>query len=178
MLPKFAESGTGGIPRRAFNDPRALESLGSSNLSTNFGERVQQFGDTTTRVGGLEIYQTEMRREPYVSLNGKPLTPVARKGFVAGKDGVRSVIREMDKDIREIEKQLPKLAGKVQPQSFEYLASELATLKTERAGLQAQVRSGGYLNSRALNARANPNENYRVPAEYAKRVGVNTTNSF
>lgn len=33
MFPKFAESGTGGIPRRAFNDPRAMESLGSSNLS-------------------------------------------------------------------------------------------------------------------------------------------------
>ena len=36
-MEKHAESGTGGIPRRAFNDPRALASLGSSNLSPSFG---------------------------------------------------------------------------------------------------------------------------------------------
>lgn len=36
MLPKHAESGTAGIPRRAFNNPRALESLGSSNLANRF----------------------------------------------------------------------------------------------------------------------------------------------
>jgi hypothetical protein len=35
-MEKYAESGTGGIPRRAFNDPRAMNSLGSSNLSNSF----------------------------------------------------------------------------------------------------------------------------------------------
>ncbi len=37
---KHAESGTGGIPRRAFNKPRAMESLGSSNLSDSVVPRI------------------------------------------------------------------------------------------------------------------------------------------
>lgn len=35
-MEKRAETGTGGIPRRAFNNPRAMESLGSSNLANSF----------------------------------------------------------------------------------------------------------------------------------------------
>ncbi len=37
---KHAESGTGGIPRRAFNNPRAMESLGASNLSNQLVPRI------------------------------------------------------------------------------------------------------------------------------------------
>lgn len=36
MNPKNADTPVGGIPRRAFDNPRAMESLGSSNLSARF----------------------------------------------------------------------------------------------------------------------------------------------
>ena len=155
---KYAESGTGGIPRRAFNDPRALASLGSSNLSTQFGG------------GGEASFANEAR------LNGRQLPALNTRGFVSGKERVRSVVREMDKDIRAINKALPTLDK--DGIGFKTLSSRVATLRQEKSVLQTQVKNGGYLNSRAGNAQANPNENYYVPKEYADRAGVNTTRSF
>lgn len=157
MLPKHAESGTGGIPRRAFNDPRALASLASSNLSTQFG-------------GGEAGIANEAR------LNGRQLPALNTRGFVSGKERVRSVVREMDKDIRAINKALPTLDK--DGIGFKTLSSRVATLRQEKAVLQTQIKNGGYLNSRAGNAQANPNENYYVPKEYADRAGINTTRSF
>jgi len=95
---------------------------------------------------------------------------------VSGKERVRSVVREMDKDIRAINKALPTLDK--DGIGFKTLSSRVATLRQEKAVLQTQVKNGGYLNSRAGNAQANPNENYYVPKEYADRAGVNTTRSF
>lgn len=61
---------------------------------------------------------------------------------------------------------------------YKTLQSREVTLRATLAGLSQQIRNGGYLNSRAANAQANPNENYYVSKEYADRAGINTTNSF
>ena len=92
MIPKHAESGTGGIPRRAFNDPRALASLGSSNLSTQFSKTNPPFG-----ANGLS---------PPVGAN--PNTPPYNNPTITGKTFVRSfdankVIAKIDRRIRENE---------------------------------------------------------------------------
>lgn len=110
------------------------------------------------------------------SLNGQLLPAVNTKGFVSGKQRVKAVIKEMDKDIRGITKALPTLDK--DGIGYKTLSSRLATLKGERAGLSQQVKNGGYLNSKAGNLQANPNENYYVPKEYAERANVNTTRSF
>lgn len=157
-MEKFADTPVGGIPRRAFDNPRAMESLGSSNLSTQFGGR------------GEAAFANEAR------LNGRRLPTLNTAGFVAGKERVRAVVREIDKDIRAINKALPTLDK--DGIGFKTLSSRAATLRATNAGLRQQIKNGGYLNTRAGNAQANPNENYYVPKEYADRAGVNTTNSF
>jgi hypothetical protein len=152
---KHAETGTGGIPRRAFNNPRAMESLGSSNLSNSFA-----LGDTS----------------PSARLGGRELPALNTRGFVQGKERLNAVKREMQKDIRAIQKALPTL----DPDSIgsKTLRSREATLRQEVEVLNRQVRQGGYLNTPAANRQANPNGNFYVPKEYADRAGINTTRSF
>lgn len=156
MLPKFAESGTGGIPRRAFNNPRALESLGSSNLSNQFG--------------GEEAFAREAR------LNGRQLPALNTRAFVRGGDDAYLVQREMRKDVREIRKALPSMDK--DGIAYKTLVSREVTLRQELAVIERQILNGGYLNTRVANLRANPNGNIYVPKEYADRARVRTTNSF
>lgn len=97
MFPKFAESGTGGIPRRAFNDPRALESLGSSNLSQTFASSGFTKSNPPFGASGFS---------PPVGVN--PNTPPFNNPTVTGKTFVRSfdankVINKIDRRIRENE---------------------------------------------------------------------------
>lgn len=157
MIPKHAESGTGGIPRRAFNDPRALASLGSSNLATQFG-------------GGEAGIANEAR------LNGRQLPALNTRGFVRGGDDAYRVQREIRKDIRAIQKALPTMDK--DGIAYKTLRSREATLRQEDAVIDQQIRNGGYLNTRVANLRANPNRNIYVPKEYADRAGINTTRSF
>ena len=64
---KHAESGTGGIPRRAFNNPRAMDSLGSSNLSDKLVPRIavrtplEDFMDSFPKRSALDIREFKER---------------------------------------------------------------------------------------------------------------------
>lgn len=181
-MEKYAESGTGGIPRRAFNDPRALASLGSSNLATNPSlASAQRAIDELAQAGGVDRAIAAIRRDEAsianeARLNGRQLPALNTRGFVAGKERATAVARQIRKDVREIQKALPSMDK--DGIAYKTLRSREVTLRQELAVISQQVRNGGYLNSRAANAQANPNGNYYVPKEYADRAGINTTRSF
>ena len=182
MIPKHAESGTGGIPRRAFNNPRAMASLGSSNLSNNFSlNEAQRAISELAQEGGVDraiaaIRGGEAGIANEARLNGRQLPALNTRGFVAGKDRAIAVARQIRKDVREIQKALPSLDK--DGIGYKTLSSREATLRQELAVISPQVRNGGYLNSPRANAQANPNQNYYVPKEYADRARINTTRSF
>lgn len=96
-MEKFAESGTGGIPRRAFNNPRAMASLGSSNLTQTFAS--SGFTRSAPPFGASGF-------SPPVGAN--PNRPPFNNPTLTGKTFVRSfeankVITKIDRRIRENE---------------------------------------------------------------------------
>lgn len=80
-MEKYAESGTGGIPRRAFNNPRAMDSLGSSNLSNNLSlDSAQRAIAGLATEGGVDRAIAAARRanSPSIDLGRSVASPSAR----------------------------------------------------------------------------------------------------
>lgn len=145
MFPKYAESGTGGIPRRAFNDPRALESLGSSNLSTQF-------------TGG--------RASVGASINGRVLPDPDRKALVRGVADAKAVQRAMNKDIRALDKAQ---RGLPNGEEKDRLVARWAELRTAVRAIDDSIKSFNFVENNPLGR-----ETQYVPAEYARLAGVKT----
>ena len=154
MIPKYAESGTGGIPRRAFNDPRALESLGSSNLSSQFAQ---------DRVGRLSVG---------AEINGRRLPDPDARALVAGTTRAEAVLKEIRKDIRQIE---DKIRG-VAPDNFakQQLIARRSELNQEVQSIKGQIKSKGYGNTVEDNRRDNPRGLIYVAKEYAQILNIPT----
>lgn len=145
MFPKFAESGTGGIPRRAFNDPRALESLGSSNLSTQF-------------TGG--------RASIGVSINGRVLPDPDDKALVRGVADAKAVQRAINKDIRALDKAQ---RGLPNGEEKDRLVARWLDLRTAARAIDDRIQSWQFKEYNPLGREAQ-----YVPAEYARLAGVKT----
>ena len=154
MIPKHAESGTGGIPRRAFNDPRALASLGSSNLSSQFAQ---------DRVGRLSVG---------AEINGRRLPDPDARALVAGTTRAEAVLKEIRKDIRQIE---DKIRG-VAPDNFakQQLIARRSELNQEVQSIKGQIKSKGYGNTVEDNRRDNPRGLIYVAKEYAQILNIPT----
>lgn len=112
-MEKRAESGTAGIPRRAFNNPRALESLGSSNLSNSFtlgsggvGSVVAPSATTNFRAMNQAASQTGVI---YVTpQNALSVSGRSRSMTPADRAAIRQAVRAADR--RPIGSPLPAIA--------------------------------------------------------------------
>lgn len=103
-MEKRAETGTGGIPRRAFNNPRAMESLGSSNLSnqlTGFGgidrgnDFVNQVAKRGSKFGSSDWYErTGNEATRQVTRNAtRQVELVARRGADQAQEATNALKR-------------------------------------------------------------------------------------
>jgi hypothetical protein len=113
MIPKHAESGTAGIPRRAFNNPRAMESFGSSNLSN-------QLSDADFEAG----------RDAFLERNigsGLPFRPIPTRTPTARRTLTAEENRRLDEGARESASVLTR-----QRQEGEARAAERQRLREER----------------------------------------------
>ena len=153
-MPKYAESGTGGIPRRAFNDPRALESLGSSNLSSQFQQ---------DRVGRMSVG---------AEINGRRLPDPDAKTLVAGTTRAQAVLKEIRKDLRQIE---DASRGRSQGDIVrQQLTARRFELNEAVESIKGQIKSKGYGNTVEDNRRDNPRGLIYVPKQYAQILNIPT----
>ena len=103
-MEKYAESGTAGIPRRAFNNPRAMDSLGSSNLSNNFSlDSAQRAIAGLATEGGVDRAIAAARRanSPSIDLGRSVASPSARSVMRAA-GGDPTVLTRIAADKAEI----------------------------------------------------------------------------
>ena len=101
-MEKYAESGTGGIPRRAFNDPRALASLGSSNLSNQF---TSQTGLGISRNNDFigKAARGKFSNSDWFTQGG---TPTTRASVNSGVNEVNRVARDGASFAQEVDRNL------------------------------------------------------------------------
>ena len=141
MMPKYAESGTGGIPRRAFNDPRALSSLGSSNLSSGFSSFQPTTRASAANLNKAPFNDPQKSGVIYVSPDTASLVATRSKSLSA--DQKRQISKERATAVRN-----KPLGGSFTPA----VAVPLKAFREARADPRSTTASGG-----------NEVNSYRVP---------------
>lgn len=149
-MQKFAESGTGGIPRRAFNDPRAMESLGSSNLSNQLGRSVT-LGNTN--IGGALDIQRRTRQVLEVGSGRNALEVPNLKGGNDGFTDANGASKVLTR-LRTIESQISSYvrSNRVDPPLARTLNARLGEVRQSADNVSRQLRAGGTPTTRGVYA--------------------------
>jgi len=128
---KHAESGTGGIPRRAFNNPRAMGSLGSSNLSS----QLRPFNGSYVPPVGVDP-----NRPPYnnPTLTGKTFVTAGEARFAVNR--LRGRIAKNEAAMKKIQK-----SGGDPARSAAALDNNVATQELRAVQSQISDSAGGGL---------------------------------
>lgn len=153
MLSKYAESGTGGIPRRAFNDPRALASLESSNLSTQFRASTQSLldkwrADSDRRRNPLGLPKSEAKafippvgadpnKPPYNNPAETGMTYIRASQSDIALNRLERRVREVDSTIRNGNPESVEVAQALRESAV--LKQQLADGRSQRDSVKASI---------------------------------------
>ena len=136
-MEKYAESGTGGIPRRAFNDPRALASLGSSNLSTQFGGGQSGIGISRNNDFVAQAARGKFSNSDWFTQGG---TPTTRAAINSGVNEMNRIARDGASFAQEVDRNL-QVGGRqfATAEGIRTMRQTLSNAQNARQQLQSSV---------------------------------------
>ena len=152
-MDKFADTPVGGIPRRAFDNPRAMASLESSNLSAQPSPSGRSVTLGNTNIGGA--LDTQRRTRQLLEV-GSGRNALEVPNLTGGNDGFTDAAgaAKVLTRLRTIESQISSYVrrNRVEPQLARSLNSRLAQVRQSADDVSRQLRSGGTATTRGAYA--------------------------